>query len=117
MKMLLLLALTVLPMASVAAAEPAGDPGTLAFSTSEPAEKRARAKPSLRVQRTDEFTFAGARERQSSIVAGMDVSPNLRVGIGLFDKKKRKSSLAPDPQLDPSRRGGKRASIGFTLRF
>lgn len=59
----------------------------------------------------------GSRRRSSGIIAGLDVAPGTTIGIGLFNARRARSSLAPDPQLDRAARGRRKAAIGINLRF
>jgi hypothetical protein len=59
----------------------------------------------------------GGRERESGIVAGVSIAPNATVGVGFFNTRRGKSGLAPDPQLDTTRRNSKKAAIGISLKF
>jgi len=55
-------------------------------------------------------------DRWQSVAAGIEVAPNTVIGLGLSDRKRRKSTLAPDPRFDAPRRG-KKLAVGMTLKF
>ena len=59
----------------------------------------------------------GGRERKSGIIAGVSIAPNTTVGVGFFNTRRAKSGVAPDPQLDRTRRNSKKAAIGISLKF
>ncbi len=63
-----------------------------------------------------DYSQAARTERKSGFLAAMQVMPGGFLGIGLSDKKARRSSLAPDPSRD-ARRGGKKLALKFSLDF
>ena len=109
------LAIGLLCAASAAAAEP---PVAGSFAIRE-AVRESRPAPELRFKietgRTD-YSQPARPERKSGFLAAMQVMPRGFLGIGLSDKKARKSSLGPDPARD-GRRGGKKLALKFSLDF
>ena len=55
-------------------------------------------------------------ERKLGFLAAVQVAPNGFLGIGLSDRKARKSAMAPDPGRD-GRRGGKKLALRFSMEF
>lgn len=112
-----LLGLAFLVLASAAAAEPAnGSEFQLpAGALAEPPDPLS-VKRGLQIPRVDYVSPSGSAGRKHGIVAGVELSPNAVIGIGLFDRKRRTTGLLNDPQLDKPRRG-KKVAVGVTLRF
>jgi hypothetical protein len=55
-------------------------------------------------------------ERRQGFLAAMQVMPGGFLGVGLSDKRPRKSAMGPDPARD-GRRGGKKLALKFSLDF
>ena len=79
--------------------------------------ERLVARHGVRLPVIDYTGPTGGRERKSGIVAGVSIAPNTTVGVGFFNIRRAKSGLAPDPQLDRTRRNSKKAAIGISLKF
>ena len=113
-------ALLVLVLPTAGWAQPA-DPGLsatpfdVARLSAEP--RAAREDPVIALRVIERTEPSGSKTRQRGILLGEDIGPNVSVGLGLFSIKPRKSSLAPDPQIEPSARASKKASVRLTVRF
>ena len=55
-------------------------------------------------------------DRWQSVAAGIQVAPGTSIGLGIFDRKRRRSVFAPDPRLDTPRRS-KKLALGMSFRF
>lgn len=76
-----------------------------------------RAERGVRLPVIDYSAPDGSRRLSSGIIAGLDVAPRTTIGIGLFNTRRARSSLAPDPQLDRAARGRRKAAIGINFKF
>ena len=63
-----------------------------------------------------DYSVPARPERKKGLIAAMQVSPNAFLGIGMSDKKPRRSALGPDPAHD-ARRGGKKLALRYILDF
>jgi hypothetical protein len=112
-----LLGLAFLVLASAAAAEPVnGSEFQLPAETIAEPPDPLSFKRGFQIPRVDYVGPSGSAERKHGIVAGVELSPNAVIGIGLFDRKRRTTRLLNDQQLDKPRRG-KKIAVGVTLRF
>ena len=110
-----MLGLGLLLATSAAAAEP---PIASNFAISE-AARWSRPAPEIRFKLEStqvDYSLPARPERKSGFLAAMEVMPGGFLGVGLSDKKARKSSLGPDPARD-GRRGGKKLALKFSLDF
>ena len=74
-------------------------------------------EPIIVPQLMEHFEPDGARVRQRGIIVGKDIAPNVTIGLGIADRKPRRSSYYPNLQPDDgSRRSGK-ASLLLRLKF
>ena len=73
-------------------------------------------EPIIVPQLMDRFEPNGARVRQRGIIIGKNLTKNVTVGIGLVDRKPRKSGYVPGLTDDGQRRSGK-ASVLMKLKF
>lgn len=110
-----LLGLGFLFAASAAAAEPpVASSFALPHRFAEP-----RQAPEVRVKfespRID-YSEPARPERRRGFVAAIQVAPNSFLGLGLSDRKARRSSFAPDPAREV-RRGGRKLALRFTMDF
>ena len=55
-------------------------------------------------------------ERKRGFLAAVQVAPNSFFGVGLSDRKPRRSVIAPDPGRD-AKRGGKKFALRFSMDF
>ena len=102
--------------ASAAAAEP---PVASAFALRQIIAPAPRAAPEVRFRfettRID-YSETARPERKQGFLAAMRVMPGAFLGVGMSDKKPRKSAMGPDPARD-GRRGGKKLALKFSLDF
>ena len=63
------------------------------------------------------FEPDGVRVRQRGIIVGKDIAPNVTIGVGIVDRKPRKSGFYPNLQPDDSTRRSSKASMLLKLRF
>ena len=110
-----MLGLGLVLAASAAAAEP---PVASSFALRQVHAEPLRA-PEVRVKfevpRID-YAQPARPERKSGFLAAVRVTQNGFLGIGMSDKKPRRSALGPDPARD-GRRGGKKLALKFSLDF
>jgi len=102
--------------ASAADAEP---PVASAFALRQIIAPAPRAAPEVRFRfettRVD-YSEPARPERKQGFLAAMQVMPGAFLGVGMSDKKPRKSAMGPDPARD-GRRGGKKLALKFSLDF
>ena len=112
------LAFALLALSSSAADEPI-TPTSLSISSVKQLNEPRRFLPErgVRLPVVDYSGPTGAPERERGIVAGISLAPNTTLGVGFFNSRRAKSGLAPDPQLDRTRRSSKKAAIGISLKF
>jgi hypothetical protein len=55
-------------------------------------------------------------DRWQSVAAGIQVAPGTSVGLGISDRRRRRSTLTPDPRFDPARRS-KKLAVAMNLKF
>lgn len=72
-------------------------------------------EPIIVPQFVERFEADGVKVRQRGILVGKDFGRNLTVGIGLVDRKSRKSSFAPSLEEGPRRSG--KASMLIRYKF
>lgn len=92
---------------------------TRAFDTrplSEPLELRAK-DPIIAVRLTERIARDGPNRRERGILIGQDIAPNATLGLGLLKLKSQKSSLSPDPTVDGSVRGSRKAAVRLMIKF
>ena len=115
--MVRVLGLGLLFAASSAAA--AQTPVASNFALREVPVAKAVPAPEVRVKfetpRID-YSQPARPERKSGFLAAMQVMPGGFLGIGMSDKKARRSTMGPDSTRD-GRRGGKKLAIKFSLDF
>ena len=110
-----LLALTLVAFASAAHAQPLRDnPFGLGETLGVP-PSGSRVRLDVQLPRTV-YSGPTMSDRWQSVAAGIEIAPNAVVGLGLSDRKRRKSTLSPDPRFDAPRRG-KKLAVGMTLKF
>lgn len=101
-----------------ASAAPAGQPLASDFALPEAAPKPIAAGP-LRFHfespRVD-YSRPARPERKLGFLAAIEVAPGAFLGVGLSNRKARRSALAPEAERD-SRRGGKKLAIKYVLSF
>jgi hypothetical protein len=102
--------------APIAAQAPANTPFDL-VAKPKLAEQPFHAERGIRLPVIDYAERDGSPARSNGIIAGIDVAPGSTLGLGLFSTRRSKSSLSPDPRLDRSTRGGKKAAVGISVRF
>jgi hypothetical protein len=111
-----MLGLGLLLAASAAAAQ---SPVASSFALRETFTPPPRAAPEIRFRfdspRVD-YAQAARPERKQGFLAAMQVMPGGYLGIGMSDKKPRRSAMGPDPARD-GRRGGKKLALKFSLDF
>jgi hypothetical protein len=110
------LASAVLIAAPIAAQAPANTFFDLAAKP-KLAEQPFHAERGIRLPVIHYSERDGSLARSNGIIAGVDVAPGATLGLGLFSMRRSKSSLSPDPRLDRSTRGGKKAAVGISMRF
>ena len=82
-----------------------------------PAQPRLTHKePIIVPQLTERYEPDGVKVRQSGIIVGKDIGRNVTVGLGLLDRKQRKSSFSPTVSEEGIRRSGK-ASVLVRYKF
>ena len=74
-----------------------------------------QSEPIIVTQFVERFEPDGAKVRQRGILVGKDIGRNMTVGIGLVDRRTRKSGLAPG--LDESPRRSGKASMLLRYKF
>ena len=101
--------------ATAAAAEP---PVASDFALRDPFPAPLADRPvalKLEFPRVDYGEPARPALRQG-FLAAVQVAPNALIGIGMSERKPKRSSLAPDLERE-SRRGGKKLALRFSMRF
>lgn len=110
-----LLGLGLLFAASAAAAQP---PIASTFALRD-ASPPPRPAPEVRVRfespRID-YSEPARPERWRGFVAAIQVAPGSFLGLGMSDRKARRSSFAPDPGRE-ARRGGRKLALRFSMDF
>jgi hypothetical protein len=78
-------------------------------------------KPADRSQITlpiaDYIERDGSTARGRGIIVQHDFSDGMQLGFGLLSMTPKKSSLSPDPQLERSSRGSRKAAVRLTVKF
>jgi len=110
-----LLAMTLVAFASAAHAQPLRDDAFGLRQTLSVPPTSSRIRLDVQLPRIV-YSAPTASDRWQSIAAGIQVAPDTVVGLGISDRKRRKSTLAPDPRLDAPRRS-KKLALGMTLKF
>ncbi len=77
-----------------------------------PAPDRPVSLPILNYQEPN-----GSTIRARGIIVRHDVAPNISLGFGLMSLKPRRSTLSPDPTIEPSARGSRKAAARLTIAF
>ena len=107
-----------LAMFVAASAAPAEQPLASDFALSEAAVKPVRAGP-LRFHFESpkvDYSRPSRPERKLGFLAAIKVSPGGLLGVGLSNRKARRSALAPEAERE-ARRGGKKLAIRYVLSF
>ena len=110
-----MLGLGVLLAVSAAADQPL--PSNFALADA-PAAKPVAAGP-LRFQFESpkvDYSRPARPERKLGFLAAVEVAPGSLVGVGLSNRKARRSALIPEADRD-GRRGGKKLAIKYVLSF
>lgn len=82
-----------------------------------PAQPRLTHKePIIVPQFTERYEPDGVKVRQRGIIVGKDIGRNVTVGLGLVDRKSRKSTLSPFASDEGQRKSGK-ASMLVRYKF
>jgi hypothetical protein len=69
----------------------------------------------LDVSKTD-YSEPARPSHKRGFLAAVQVAPNALLGVGMSDRKTKRSSLGPDADRD-GRRGGKTLALRFSLGF
>ena len=83
---------------------------------SEPLLPRS-ADPIVTIRLSEPVARDGSKGRERGILIGQEIAPKATIGLGLVKLKPQKSSLSPDPTVDGSARGSRKAAIRLTIKF
>lgn len=79
--------------------------------------RRMRTDPIIAVPLAEQIKVDGSRTQLRGILLAKDIAPNVTIGLGLLDMKPRKSRLSPNPGLDGSSRGSRKAAVRLSVKF
>lgn len=116
MRSLVLFTLVIAPLSAAPAhaqSRPLSSPRI--YTHPEPSLSAGQRNFSFRVN--DTFGPDGSRRKRTAIIAGFDVAPDTKVGIGLFDSMPKSRGRGPDPRLDGMAKKSRKAAVGMTFRF
>ena len=83
---------------------------------SEPLRPRAK-DPIITIRSSELVARDGSKGRERGILIRQEIAPDATIGLGLIKLKPQKSSLSPDPTIDSSARGWRKAAVRLTIKF
>lgn len=81
------------------------------------ATREGRRDPIIAVPMVEQIRTDGSRARLRGVLIAKEVASNVTIGLGLLDMKPRKSALSPNPGLDGSSRGSRKAAVRLSVNF
>ena len=78
---------------------------------------RTRTDPVIALPLTEQIKADGSTTRLRGILLAKEVTSNVTIGLGLLDMKPRRSRLSPNPGLDGSSRGSRKAAVRLSVKF